>query len=124
MLNLYNRILDKTTNEYYDYSINQMITLDKDFTINDILKDAFGDKKRWEIFPWIGLKDSKGKLIYQGDKVRFCENPDYSTDWYEGTIVWGGKYDYPAFDINTSFDFDGMNGISYIFGAGWHLEVV
>ncbi|MGN0014545.1 MAG: hypothetical protein ACI37T_03910, partial [Candidatus Gastranaerophilaceae bacterium] len=41
----------------------------------------------------------------------------------QAEVIWGGEYDYPAFDLK-GVDFDGTNGLSYLFGAGWHFEVV
>ena len=72
-----------------------------------------------------GLRDKNKKPIYEGDIVRYSEydnDVDCRAEWEYAEVVWGGDYDYPAFDLKDT-DFDGTNGLSYIFGAGWTIEV-
>ena len=53
----------------------------------------------------------KGEKLFEHDQIRFRET--VFDDWEYGTVVWCGKSDYPAFDVEPWIDCD-CNGLSYI----------
>ena len=68
-----------------------------------------------------GLKDRKGKLIFEGDVV-FIHDDDYNP---VGTYVveWQGNQDYPAFDLDQDICYGESNNISWVL-ANWLMEVI
>ena len=73
-----------------------------------------------------GMKDDNKTLIYESDIVKYADCPCSDAllvEWEYAKVVHGGEYNYPAFDLEDT-DFDGTNGLSYIYGEGWNIEVV
>ena len=67
-----------------------------------------------------GLKDSRDKLIFEGDIIRYRyrdyfspEEPDGTeNDWTISAVSWHGERSYPAFDISSHDDHFEANGLS------------
>lgn len=90
---------------------------------------------------YIGLSDTNGKKIFEGDIIRYADNDEYKNyceslvlpEEYEGidfskmwdidTVVYCDKINYPAFDLNNnSFE---CNGIAELLSSGeYFCEVI
>jgi uncharacterized phage protein (TIGR01671 family) len=64
-----------------------------------------------------GLKDNDGVECFEGDIIRDLEDDQI----YE--VVWGGKFSYPAFDVNPPHGSD-SNAFSHMALSGDGFEVI
>jgi uncharacterized phage protein (TIGR01671 family) len=101
----------------------KMIYIDKK-EADDLFSFLENVNDRQIIMQCTGLKDKNGKLIFEGDIVRYAEYEieEIKPEWKYTEIVWGGSFDYPAFDLKQH-NFD-SNGLSEIFACGWTIEVI
>ena len=116
------RVWDKTQNKWLHFDFSTYPTY------QDRIWQALTDGETF--YQCTGLKDKNGKLIYEGDIVKYAEFDwtDFSfKDWETeiAQVVWGNTYDnyYPAFDLKDT-DFDGTNAFAYLFNEGWTIEVI
>lgn len=89
---------------------------------------------------YIGLKDSKGNKIFEGDIIRYEDKQSYDNavgsleddpedriphDYRIGYIKWLGDEGYPAFDIEPHINNLECNVLSYLIETeDWVLEVI
>lgn len=95
-----------------------MLVLNGACTVIEIIPETAGQ--------FIGETDSNDVEIYEGDKIRYTMNYDDEddglNDWEEANIVWGGVWNYPAFDL-SNHEFE-TNGISALANETYQYEVI
>ncbi|WP_091017671.1 MULTISPECIES: YopX family protein [Paenibacillus] len=77
--------------------------------LNEIVSGTFDLTNRY-----IGIDDSDGKKMCEGSIIKITFDTNYiDKDFYIGVIEYGGKRDYPAFDLEPWIDC-GMNALSWL----------
>lgn len=66
----------------YDYMTGQPVIPAESFAI------LLEDEKEWQVEQCVGIKDRSGKLIYEGDIIRYCVNWRAYCLTYTRVVAW------------------------------------
>lgn len=121
------RVWDKRTEEMLDvrlisyFSTGNICRVEAQNAVGDIkiLDDYKTSIEDIELMQSTGLKDKNGKLIYEGDIVKFY----FDRDKVIGVIAWDNEHQV-GFYVNTTDYFKDKYIINYDFLCGFNYEVI